>query len=368
MKAFDKVHHRKLLHKLKSYGFGSHTVNWIESFLVGRKQRVVMGDYSSEWCFVDSGVPQGSVLGPLLFIIYINDISDGLQNVLKLYADDGKLFAVSNDERDDDENKLQADIDHIAEWCSVWSMELSPPKCKVMSIGRHGQIPIYFVEGSSGRVQLGTSELERDLGVMVSSDCRWRNQVNAAASKANRVLGMMRNTFRFWTDDIARMIYPTFIRPHLEFASSVWNPSSKSDIQILENVQHRATRTVESRHLAYEARLGRLNLSTLRDRRERGDFIQCYKIVHGLDKISWVESNKILHRVGQSSGRRHPFQFTREIVGYGDPRHFFLLNRMATPWNNLPKEIVLAPSVNSFKSGLDSYLREVKFRTNIYLQ
>jgi len=285
-----------------------------------------------------------------------------------LYADDGKLFAVSNDERDDDENKLQADIDHIAEWCSVWSMELSPPKCKVMSIGRHGQIPIYFVEGSSGRVQLGTSELERDLGVMVSSDCRWRNQVNAAASKANRVLGMMRNTFRFWTDDIARMIYPTFIRPHLEFASSVWNPSSKSDIQILENVQHRATRTVESRHLAYEARLGRLNLSTLRDRRERGDFIQCYKIVHGLDKISWVESNKILHRVGQSSGRRHPFQFTREIVGYGDPRHFFLLNRMATPWNNLPKEIVLAPSVNSFKSRLDSYLREVKFRTNIYLQ
>ena len=113
------------------------------------------------------------------------------------------------------------------------------------SIGRHGQVPICFVKGSSGRVQLEASELEKDLGVLMSSDCPWRDQVNAAASKANRVADMMRNTFRFWTDDIAKMTYPTLIRPRLEFASFVWNPSSKSDIQILENVQHRATRTVE---------------------------------------------------------------------------------------------------------------------------
>ena len=93
--------------------------------------------------------------------------------------------------------------------------------------------------------------------------------------------------------------------------------------------------------------------------RERGGFIQCYEIVHGLDKISWAKSNKILHRIGQSSRRRHPFQLTKEIVSYGDPRRFFPLNRMATPWNNSPNKIVLALSVKSFKSGLDSYLREI---------
>ena len=120
-----------------------------------------------------------------------------------------------------------------------------------MSIGRHGQVPIYFVEGSSGHFQLGAS------GVLMSLDCRWRDQVNAAASKANRGLCMMRNILRFWTDDI----------------------SSKSEIQILENVQHRATRTVESGHLSYEVRLARLNISTLKNIRERGDFIKCYKIV-----------------------------------------------------------------------------------------
>ena len=116
-------------------------------------------------------------------------------------------------------------------------------------------------------------------------------------------------------------------RSHLEFASYVWNSSSKTNIQILEKVQHRATRTVESRHLAYETRLRRLNLLTLRNRRERGDFIQCYKIVHGLDRVNWVASNNILNRLGKSSGRRHPFRFTREIVGRGEPRHFHTVER-----------------------------------------
>ena len=95
------------------------------------------------------------------------------------------------------------------------------------------------------RTVLGTTEMERDLGIFVRADGKWSDQVNSAVSKANRTLGMMKNTFNCWSDDIVRIIYPTFIRPHLEFASSVWNPHRKKDIDILERVQRRATKTLE---------------------------------------------------------------------------------------------------------------------------
>ena len=100
---------------------------------------------------------------------------------------------------------------------------------------------------------------------------RWSEQSSAAASKANRLLGMMKKSFKFWSDDLVKIIYPTFIRPHLEFASAVWNPNRRADINTLERVQRRATKTWQSRHLSYEDRLGKLKLTTLEQRRHRGD-------------------------------------------------------------------------------------------------
>ncbi len=124
------------------------------------------------------------------------------------------------------------------------------------------------------------------MGVLVSSDGTWHEQVNSAASKANRVLGLMKNTFSSWSDEIARIIYPTFVRPHLEFASSIWNPHLEYDSKTLESVQRRATLTKESHHLSYENRLKKLGLTDLKTRRVRGDFIQIFKIVHGLKKVN----------------------------------------------------------------------------------
>ena len=214
--------------------------------------------------------------------------------------------------------------------------------------------------------KIGVTECERDLGVLVSSDGTWHEQVNSAASKANRVLGLMKNTFSSWSDEIAKIIYPTFVRPHLEFASSVWNPHLEYDSKTLESVQRIATLTRESHHLPYEKRLERLGLTDLKTRRERGDFIQIYKIVHGLEKVNWSEENKILRPDQNITGRRHPFQLSRERTSGNEPRTHFLLNRMATPWNNLPKDIALAHSVNSFKSKLDLYLKKVGRNTHIY--
>ena len=150
---------------------------------------------------------------------------------------------------------MREDIDSIARWCCTWSMKLNSAKCKVMHIGKNNEKSEYFINDGNSRTTLAITEMERDLGIFVRADGKWSDQVNLAVSKANRTLGMMKKTFKCWSDDIVRIIYPTFIRPHLEFASSVWNPHRKKDIDILERVQRRATKTLESRHLSYENRI-----------------------------------------------------------------------------------------------------------------
>ena len=132
-------------------------------------------------------------------------------------------------------------------------MELSPEKCKVMHLGKQSNPKDYFI----AEKKQGVTECERDLGVLVSSDGMWHEQVSSLASKENMILGLMKNIFSSWTDEIAQIIYPTFIRSHLEFASSVWNPHLEYDAKTLESVQLRATLTKESQHLTYEERLKR---------------------------------------------------------------------------------------------------------------
>ena len=364
-KAFDKVSHLKLLHKVKAYGFDNKFIAWIRSFLTDRTQRIVKGEIVSNSREVWSGVPQGSVIGPLLFVIYINDMPEHVSCPMKLYADDSKLFALIR--KDSLEFDLQKDICAISSWCCLWSMKLNAAKCKIMHIGNNNENRTYSIDDGKKITTLATTEMEKDLGVLVCSNGRWSEQAISAASKANRVLGMMRNTFRYWSDEVAQIVYPTFVRPHLEFASSVWNPRRKKDIAILEKVQHRATKTYNSRHLNYEDRLIKFGFTTLEQRRHRGDLIQCYKLVHGIEKVNWCPENKILSRFGNNiSTRRHNLQLTREIIKGCEPRFNFLLNRIATPWNNLPHNIVFAPSVNSFKNRIDIYLKQVNWETYTY--
>jgi ribonuclease P/MRP protein subunit RPP40 len=181
---------------------------------------------------VTSGVPQGSVLEPTLFI---NDLPGCLENTSKLYADDGKVFA------ENQKSNLQNDIHNTANWCDVWSMALNFKKCKIMHFGKSNLLRNYEIMDGSELINLEKTESERDLGVIISSNGKTSEQVWAAVSKATRILGLMRKTFRFFNKELFKHLYPTFIRPHLEFASSAWNGMSKSDIKRIESVQRRAT-------------------------------------------------------------------------------------------------------------------------------
>jgi hypothetical protein len=356
-KAFDKVSHKKLIIKLYGYGIRGKLLEWIKSFLKNRRQRVVMGDIESDWRKILSGVPQGSVLGPLLFVIYINDLPDGLDSIFEMYADDSKVIAESGP-------KLQEDIIKIKNWCDKWSMCLNSSKCKVMHFGKVNPGKAYYIGSGSERVVLEETKAEKDLGVIISSDGKNNGQVIKAVNRANAELGRLRKTFQFFNIKLFKILYPTFIRPHLEFASSVWNNMTKENIKKIEGIQKRATKMViELRALSYEDRLKELGLTTLEMRRKRGDLIQIYKIKKGIED---VDINIGGGNQGSYQGRRHREQITREVMGNVPMRNYFLPNRNATTWNLLPSDIVESDSVSVFKSRIDKHIRLESLRRSVY--
>ena len=260
-KAFDKVAHRRLLLKLQAYGI-SGILAWISSWLQNRKQRIVYGGHKSKWKNVTSGVPQGSVLGPLLFVLFINDLPDSIQHNTKLYADDSKIIGVIKSLND--QRQLQLDHDTAVQRPETWLMRFNASKCKVMHIGGSNERHDYTMKPQDGsRHTLESTSLERDLGVMVSKTLTVKRQVEHAASRANRVLGMFKKTFSFRDKDVWRQLYVTYVRPHLEYATQVWSPHSRGDIATLEKVQKRATKlSAELSSLPYAERLKVLRITS----------------------------------------------------------------------------------------------------------
>ena len=186
-KAFDKVSHEKLILKLKEYGISNELVRWVREFLSNRKQRVTIGDNFSCWEDVVSGVPQGSVLGPLLFTIFINDLPRNIKNIAKLYADDCKLIGVIKEPNDI--INLQNDIIKLQEWANTWQMSFNYDKCKVMHFGKKNLKNIYEMSDKLGSIhKIEKTESERDLGMIITNNLKWSAQVDKAAKTANSVL------------------------------------------------------------------------------------------------------------------------------------------------------------------------------------
>jgi hypothetical protein len=379
-KAFDKVCHRRLIVKLKAYNFDSKLISWIEAFLSSRKQRVVMGEHISDWCDVLSGVPQGSVLGPLLFVIFINDMPDAVYHLCKLFADDTKLIAIIREAAD--LLFLQEDLDKLVQWAHTWKMMSNAEKCKVMCFERekpdllnigfvrddmdmanlevdpHGRHRAFTVCGSNGdRLTLGETTVERDLGVLIDNNLNWSAQIDQVKAKACSVMGALKRSFSYWTPYTFRVLYTTFVRPHLEYCACVWSPSSQKLINALESVQRRATKIVPSvRSLCYEERLKCLGIPSLEERRRRSDIIQQFKIVTGLNEVAWRLPSITQPSLGceglAGSVRGHDRRLMRKPVTNFAPRDNFFQERVLPLWNNLPVNLVSAQSTAAFKTNL----------------
>ena len=216
-KAFDIVPHNRLLFKLNMYGITGTTHKWLTNFLTMRTQRVVVNGEHSKWTRVKSGVPQGTVMGPLLFLIYLNDLPNNISSEVRLYADDCVLYRKM--ESDNDSKELQRDLDRLYEWQQKWQMRFNAAKCFTLKL--------YHTKPVSDNVyKLGNSTLEEVqshlyLGVIISHDLKWGEHVNTIVNKANRVLGVVRRNLHSCPTNLKATAYKSLVRPCLENTCTV---------------------------------------------------------------------------------------------------------------------------------------------------
>ncbi len=230
-KAFDTVPHRRLINKLKAYGINDPILGWIKSFLENRKQQISVEGEASEWKEVTSGIPQGSVLGPLLFVIFINDLPEELQTRTYLFADDTKVYNVIRGE--EDQTKLQQDLNKLEEWSDRWLLRFHPDKCKHMHVGKQTETIHKY---SLNNKELETIEEEKDIGVTVDNKLTFESHLNLKVNKATRIFVMLRRTFKYIDTKALTNIYKTLVRTHLDYASSAWAPYKVKHIEKLESV------------------------------------------------------------------------------------------------------------------------------------
>lgn len=348
-KAFDTVPHKRLLNKVESYGIRGNISTWISDFLQGRSQRVSVNGSTSKWSDVTSGIPQGSVLGPLLFVIFINDLPDAVGCVTRIFADDTKMYGIAT--TDNDREKIQEDIEKLSEWSDKWQLKFNTSKCSVMHLGWNNPNHSYSMKDNNGQQrQLETTEKEKDLGVLVDNKLTFHQHVNSAVGKANRVLGVIKRTFATRDSTVIKKLYTTMVRPTLEYGNAPRIQQYAGDIDKLERVQRRATKLCKDiKDLPYEERLQRLMLPSLHYRRNRGDMIQVYKILTGKDRI---DSEKLLPMSNTSSTRGHRMKLMKRHSRLNIRKYSFGM-RVVNRWNSLPDWVVEAKDLNVFKTNLD---------------
>ena len=354
-KAFDTVPHSRLKRKLKAYGIDGEVLSWIDGFLSGREQMVRVNGELSESKPVISGIPQGSVLGPLLFVIYINDLPDVVSSSVLLFADDTKIFrqVVSKE----DALELQKDIDALAKWSEDWLLKFNIKKCHVLTMGKFHNIRY------THRYNLDQSELEhvfeeKDLGVTIDMELNFQEHISGKVRKANSIMGLIRRSFSYLDEDLFKKLYTTFVRPHIEYAQSVWSPHLMKYIKQLENVQIRATAQVDGmKNMDYSERLKKLELPTLAYRRERGDMIEVWKHFNAYDQATLPPNFKVNTRSNRSHPHPHQLTWNRPRDGTRGVQSNSFYFRAATEWNNLPASVVLSEDINKFKEELDDNWR-----------
>jgi hypothetical protein len=344
-KAFDKVPIKRLVVKMAAAGIGGQVLKWISDWLSDRKQRVVVKGHYSSWRKVLSGVPQGSVLGPVLFNIFINDLDDEAtrKQLLKKFADDTKVGQVI--ESNNDTTELQGTLDRLCGWAARWGMSFNVQKCHVMHVGRHNQRAEYTMNGQ----KLATTESERDIGVVISSDLKQADQCRKAAQTAGAVLGQIHRAFHYRDRHTYINLYKQYVRPHLEFSSPAWSPWNRGDINCLEKVQERAVKAVSGlRGRTYSERLRELGLQSLEDRRREADMLQVFKMISD-DDSAYCEKWFTKMENGRETRRSAGITLLPPRAGHNYRRGFFSC-RAPDHWNSLPRQVKEAGSAGQFKN------------------
>ena len=347
-KAFDKVDHEGLILKLQHAGLNKNLLDWSRSFLFNRTQRVVVEGTVSASQPVLSGVPQGTVLGPLFFLIYINDISRGLTpgTEIRLFADDSLLYRNINNY--EDTLILQRDLDQLQRWEVTWKMEFHPQKCQLLRITNKQK----FISQNYNihNVILEETSAAKYLGVTIDSHLKWKQQYSATLKKANGVLAFLRRNINDCPPRIKDNCYRTLVRPILEYGSCVWDPHFQNDIENFEKVQKRAGRFVTGnyKHESGNTKknMEELGWKPLQERRAMIKLNLLFKTRMGLVDIP--RNHLILNK--HNSRRIETYAIPTSNV---DSHLYSFYPSTIRLWNSLPADTKLSKNVDAFKACIN---------------
>ena len=351
-KTFDTVPHLKLCAKLDNIGVRGNILSWIKAFLTNRQQRVCVDGRSSDWSSISSGVPQGSILGPLLFLIYINDITLSLNSKARLFADDCTLYrTVSSAE---DCVLLQSDLAKVYSWTQMWQLSLNTSKCKVLNISNKRTPPTY-------RYNINNTPLEfvekmKYLGIYINRHLRWNDNVSYASHKATRILNLLRRSMYRCSKSAKERAVSALVRPHLEYVAPVWEPHTITGKAALEKVQKRAAHWICSRwdrqthkwNKTYDEARKELHWPTISQRHTILSSCQTYKILHSLDCIQFNQ----YFRSNPRNSRPHQLICNHSRI---DCYRYSYFTNAPFVWNNLPSHIVISSSLPLFRTKLTSH-------------
>lgn len=356
-KCFDKVCHSKLLFKLSRYGVSGLAYQWLRNFLTNRVQHVKVNNSISPPAKVVSGVPQGTVLGPLLFLCYSADLPKVVQHCkISIYADDTKLYKAIHNINDC--QNLQEDLNRIYDWAVLWQMELNPDKTRLLTIGSFSYRYDYIL---SGNIIERVSSMN-DVGVIIQSDLKFTKHCSNIVKKAYFVIRNIFTLLKNHNYNFYLKMYTCYVRPILEYASQVWSPLLKGNIDKIEKVQRYYSRRIVNSgdNLTYGQRMELLGLQYLEDRRMKSDLVLFFKKIKEKTVINIQGSYSIVN-----SERGHSFKLYKYYCRT-DKRKLFWVNRIVNDWNHLNEDIVNSTSISSFKEKLNNVY--LKGRGSIYCE
>ena len=383
-RAFDVVPHHRLLMKLYMYGITGKTHRWIEDFLGNRTQDVVVNGSKSECGMVKSGVPQGTVLGPLLFLIYINYIESQITSSISLFADDSALYRPIYSESDS--LSLQEDIFKLQKWANTWQMAFNVNKCKLLRITyRKSSVIKYvynmyqanalsdnspllallarkhlgFTVSFTDFIHIEETQHESYLGVIIDNKLNFNQHIDDMSKKATNLLNLCRRNLHMCSKEVKNSAYNMIVRPHLEYASTCWNPYTKRNIDKLEAVQRRAARFVlnfydyhPTADLSGKIKKT-LQWDSLQHRRAVADLCMFHKLRNNLANIAippiLVPSVK------------HNCHYNHIQSLHSDAFRYQFFARGVRLWNIIPYHLTTKPSLESFRTATFKWISPLQW-------
>ena len=355
-KAFDRVWHKGLLHKLSSYGISGDVLGIIESFLSDRSLRVVVNGQTSEAHKINAGVPQGSLLGPTLFLLFINDLPDHIiSSFVDIYADDTTMYGCTADDLSDSDLAagLSADLEQVVQWGKAWQVTFNSSKTKLLSFHHHRE-PVFHPVQMEGSNLVEAPCLEKLLGLKLTPDLKWNAYILAVAADTGKMVGSFYRSRKYLTPSALLYLYKSQIRPRMEYCCHIWAGAAKTTLSSLDRVQRRL------RWLVGDDLYGKLQPLSLR--RDVASLALFYRYYHGMcseELHSIVPPLKTFERTTRFSATiqvNHPYYIDAPRAKnnfHGDS----FIPRAAALWNSLPLDCF--PE----KCDLDAFKKKV----NVYL-